>query len=73
MAPDEADTVVLVVSELLTNALRHGGGRCRACAPLTRTAAPGGFGWPMVTRFAHATAVTRRASGGKTVSVCLAR
>ncbi|OEJ29320.1 ATP-binding protein [Streptomyces agglomeratus] len=28
LAPDAADTVVLVVSELVTNALRHGGGRC---------------------------------------------
>jgi hypothetical protein len=33
----------------------------------------GGFGWPMVTSLAHATAVTRRASGGKTVSTFLAR
>lgn len=33
----------------------------------------GGFGWPMVTRLAHATAVTRRASGGMTANVCLAR
>ncbi|GAP50570.1 ATP-binding protein [Streptomyces azureus] len=28
VARDAADTVVLVVSELVTNALRHGGGRC---------------------------------------------
>lgn len=28
VAPDAVDTVVLVVSELVTNALRHGGGRC---------------------------------------------
>ncbi|MFD4829376.1 ATP-binding protein [Streptomyces uncialis] len=28
VAPDAADTVVLVVSELVTNALRHGGGAC---------------------------------------------
>lgn len=28
VAPDAADTVVLVVSELVTNALRHGRGRC---------------------------------------------
>jgi hypothetical protein len=33
----------------------------------------GGFGWPLVTRLAHAPAITRRASGGKTVSVCLAQ
>lgn len=33
----------------------------------------GGFGWPMVNRRARATAVTRRASGGKTVSARLAR
>ncbi|MFD9271173.1 ATP-binding protein [Streptomyces goshikiensis] len=26
ISPDQADTVVLVVSELVTNALRHGGG-----------------------------------------------
>lgn len=28
VAPDAADTVVLVVSELVTNALHRGGGRC---------------------------------------------
>ncbi|MFD3939785.1 ATP-binding protein [Streptomyces sp. NPDC058611] len=28
VAQDAADTVVLVVSELVTNALRHGGGTC---------------------------------------------
>jgi anti-sigma regulatory factor (Ser/Thr protein kinase) len=28
VAPETADTVVLVVSELATNALRHGGGAC---------------------------------------------
>ncbi|WP_406203241.1 ATP-binding protein [Streptomyces decoyicus] len=28
IAPEAADTVVLVVSELVTNALRHGGGTC---------------------------------------------
>ena len=28
IAPEDADTVVLVVSELVTNALRHGGGTC---------------------------------------------
>ncbi|MFJ8673568.1 ATP-binding protein [Streptomyces sp. NPDC093589] len=28
IAPETADTVVLVVSELVTNALRHGGGTC---------------------------------------------
>lgn len=28
----------------------------------------GGFGWRMVNRLARATAVSRRASGGKTVS-----
>ncbi|WP_373920457.1 hypothetical protein [Streptomyces sp. 1-11] len=32
----------------------------------------GCFGRPMVTGLAHATAVTRRASGGKPVSACLA-
>lgn len=34
--PDMADTLVLVVSELVTNALRHGGGHCT----LELTAAP---------------------------------
>ncbi|WP_262371029.1 hypothetical protein [Streptomyces sp. WAC01526] len=29
--------------------------------------------WPMVKRLTHATAVTRRASGGKTISARLAR
>lgn len=28
IAAEDADTVVLVVSELVTNALRHGGGTC---------------------------------------------
>lgn len=28
VGPDTADTVVLVVSELVTNALRHAGGAC---------------------------------------------
>lgn len=28
IAPDDADSVILVVSELVTNALRHGGGTC---------------------------------------------
>lgn len=32
----------------------------------------GGFDRPMVTGLAHPTAVTRAASGGKTVSACLA-
>ncbi|MFF6877472.1 ATP-binding protein [Streptomyces sp. NPDC012474] len=95
VAPDAADTVVLVVSELVTNALRHGGGRCTLeltahpdtievavpdpgrHVPRMRTpdvnGGTGGFGWPMVTRLAHATAVTHGASGGKTVSAFLAR
>lgn len=94
VAPDAADTVVLVVSELVTNALRHGGGRCTVeltahpdtievavhdpsrHVPRMRTpdlnGGTGGFGWPMVTGLAHATAVTRGASGGKTVSAFLA-
>ncbi|MGW7239387.1 ATP-binding protein [Streptomyces sp. NPDC054804] len=46
-------------------------------APRTRTpdlnGGIGGFGWPVVNRLAHATTVTRRASGGKTVSACVAR
>ncbi|KPI12078.1 ATP-binding protein [Actinobacteria bacterium OK074] len=33
----------------------------------------GGFGRPMVNRLAQATAVTREAAGGKTVSALLAR
>jgi anti-sigma regulatory factor (Ser/Thr protein kinase) len=95
VAPDAADTVVLVVSELVTNALRHGGGRCTLeltarpdtievavhdpsrHVPRMRTpdlnGGTGGFGWPIVTGLAHATAVTRRASGGKTVSAFPAR
>lgn len=95
LAPDAADTVVLVVSELVTNALRHGGGRCTweltahpdtievavhdpsRHAPRMRTpdlnGGTGGFGWPMVNRLARSTAVTRRASGGKTVSARLPR
>ncbi|GGW09304.1 hypothetical protein GCM10018980_22620 [Streptomyces capoamus] len=93
MAPDAADTVVLVVSELVTNALRHGGGRCtleltahpdtievavhdpsrHVPRMRTLTGGTGGFGWPIVTRLARATAETRRASGGNTVSAFLAR
>ncbi|MFI1286732.1 ATP-binding protein [Streptomyces sp. NPDC020858] len=95
IAAEAADTVVLVVSELVTNALRHGGGTCTLDltahpdsievavhdssrkAPRMRTpdlnAGTGGFGWPMVNRLARATAVTRKAAGGKTVSALLAR
>ncbi|GAA2516129.1 ATP-binding protein [Streptomyces gobitricini] len=94
-ASETADTVVLVVSELVTNALRHGGGTCtldltahpdsievavRDPSPqVPRMHTPdlnggtGGFGWPMVNRLARATAVTRQAAGGKTVSALLAR
>ncbi|WP_369263697.1 ATP-binding protein [Streptomyces sp. R35] len=87
IAAEDADIVVLVVSELVTNALRHGGGTCT----LDLTAHPdsievavhdhspelprmrtldlndgtGGFGWPIVNRLAHATAVTRQAAGGR--------
>ncbi|MEU0216903.1 ATP-binding protein [Streptomyces sp. NPDC006265] len=87
---DAAVTVVLVVSELVTDAWRHGGGRWT----LELTAHPdtievgvhdpsryvprmlsldpnggtGGFDWPVVTGLAHATPVTSRPSGGKTVS-----
>ncbi|WP_326610741.1 ATP-binding protein [Streptomyces scopuliridis] len=94
-AAETADTVILVVSEFVTNALRHGGGICslnltahpdsievavhdRSPQP-PRMRAPdlnggtGGFGWPMVNHLAHATSVTRRADGGKTVSAFLAR
>ncbi len=95
IAAEAADTVVLVVSELVTNALRHGGGTCALDltahpdsievavhdssprSPRMRTpdlnGGTGGFGWPMVNRLAHATAVTRQATGGKTVSALLAR
>ncbi|MFH9723661.1 ATP-binding protein [Streptomyces sp. NPDC017254] len=38
-APEVADTVILVVSELVTNALRHGGGVCT----LDLTARPDGI------------------------------
>ncbi|GGO59271.1 ATP-binding protein [Streptomyces lasiicapitis] len=92
---EAADTVALVVSELVTNALRHGGGDCTLDltahsdsievavhdrspqAPRMRIpdldGGTGGFGWPMVNRLAHTTSVTRRPSGGKTVSAILAR
>ncbi|WP_369187980.1 ATP-binding protein [Streptomyces sp. R08] len=95
LAAEGADTVVLVVSELVTNALRHGGGSCTLeltahqdsievtvhddspKVPLMRTpdlnGGTGGFGWPMVNRLAHTTAVTHQAAGGKTVSALLAR
>ncbi|MET7642499.1 ATP-binding protein [Streptomyces sp. NPDC005426] len=95
LAPATADTVVLVVSELATNALRHGGGTftlrltarpdtievavddASPQAPLMRTpdlnGGTGGFGWPMVNRLAHTTAVTPRPAGGKTVRAVLAR
>jgi anti-sigma regulatory factor (Ser/Thr protein kinase) len=95
IAAEDADTVVLVVSELVTNALRHGGGACTLDltahpdsievtvhdhspqTPRMRTPdlndGTGGFGWPMVNRLAQATAVTREAAGGKTVSALLAR
>ncbi|MFI0990519.1 ATP-binding protein [Streptomyces exfoliatus] len=94
-ASEVADAVVLVVSELVTNALRHGGGTCTLnltahpdsievavhdpSPHLPRLRAPGlnsgsgGFGWPMVRRLAHATAVTRQPTGGKTVSAFLTR
>ncbi|MFJ1869772.1 ATP-binding protein [Streptomyces sp. NPDC088097] len=90
-----AENVVLVVSELVTNALRHGGGACTLTltaypdgievsvqdtnphAPHARTpdlqGGAGGFGWPMVNRLAQVTAVTRRPTGGKTVSALLPR
>jgi anti-sigma regulatory factor (Ser/Thr protein kinase) len=95
LASGPADTVVLVVSELVTNALRHGGGPCALSlaarpdgievavrdrsphAPRMRTpdldVGTGGFGWPLANRLATATAVTRRATGGETVSALLPR
>ncbi|MGA5192627.1 ATP-binding protein [Streptomyces exfoliatus] len=94
-ASEVADAVVLVVSELVTNALRHGGGTCtlhltahpdsievavRDPSPhLPRERTPGlnggtgGFGWPMASRLAHTTTVTRQPTRGKTVSAFLAR
>jgi anti-sigma regulatory factor (Ser/Thr protein kinase) len=93
--PEVVDTVLLVVSELVTNAVRHGGGAYRVSltahpglievavddssprAPRMRTpdlhGGTGGFGWSMVNRLAHATAVTRHPSGGKTVTALIAR
>jgi hypothetical protein len=44
----------------------------RMCTP-DLNGGTGGFGWPMVNRLARATAVTRRPSGGKTVSALLTR
>ncbi|KOU67556.1 ATP-binding protein [Streptomyces sp. WM4235] len=93
IAAEAAETVILVVSELVTNALRHGGGTMNLTAhpdgievavhdsspraPRMRTpdlkGGTGGFGWPMVNRPVQATTVTRRPSGGKTVSALLAR
>ncbi|MFJ8754974.1 ATP-binding protein [Streptomyces sp. NPDC102441] len=95
IAAEAADSVILVVSELVTNALRHGGGTCTLnlnthpdgievavhdrCPQGPRMRTPdlsggtGGFGWPMVNRLAHATAVTRLPSGGKTVMALIAR
>ncbi|MFJ8002606.1 ATP-binding protein [Streptomyces sp. NPDC096310] len=95
IAAETADTVVLVVSELVTNALHHGGGtrtldqaappdsievavhdRSRQ-APRMRTpelnGGTGGFGLPVVNHLARTNSVTRRPSGGKTVSALLAR
>ncbi|MET7575723.1 ATP-binding protein [Streptomyces sp. NPDC005492] len=91
----DADTVILVVSELVTNALRHAGGTCTLDltahpdnievavhdnsprAPHMRTPdlhdGTGGFGWPMVNRLAHSTAVIRRIRGGKSIRALLAR
>ncbi len=45
LASEAADTVVLVVSELVTNALRHGGGTC----PLDLTAHRTASRWPCTT------------------------
>ncbi|MFD3549174.1 ATP-binding protein [Streptomyces sp. NPDC058655] len=92
---EAAETVVMVVSELVTNALRHGGGACTMDlaahpdsvevavhdssprTPRMRTpdlnGGTGGFGWLMVNRLAHTTAVTLYPVGGKTVSALLAR
>ncbi|MFJ8884506.1 ATP-binding protein [Streptomyces sp. NPDC102402] len=92
---ETADSVILVVSELVTNALRHGGGTFTLDlnahpadievavhdrspqSPRMRApdvdGATGGFGWPMVNRLARTTAVTRRPSGGKTLTTLIAR
>ncbi|QGZ47636.1 ATP-binding protein [Streptomyces sp. QHH-9511] len=95
LASEAADTVLLGVSELVTNALRHGGGTrtldltanpgsievavhdYSPHVPRMRTpdlnGGTGGFGWLMVNRLATATAVTRRATGGKPVRALLPR
>ncbi|MEU8980521.1 ATP-binding protein [Streptomyces sp. NPDC048309] len=44
----------------------------RMCTP-DLNGGTGGFGRPMVNHLAHATAVTRRTAGGKTVSALLTR
>ncbi|WP_329025919.1 ATP-binding protein [Streptomyces sp. NBC_00690] len=95
VAAATADTVVLVVSELVTNAVRHGGGTCTLdltaypdsievavhdpSPQLPRMRTPdlnggtGGFGRHMVNHLARTTAVTRRPTGGKTISALLPR
>jgi signal transduction histidine kinase len=45
IAAEAADTVVLVVSELVTNAIRHGGGTCTLDLTAHRTASR----WPCTT------------------------
>ncbi|MFJ9376146.1 ATP-binding protein [Streptomyces sp. NPDC101455] len=82
ITPEDADTVILVVSELVTHALCHGSGACtleltvHANSPqLPHMPTPdpnggtGGFGRPMVNRLASTNAVTRRACGSEALSV----
>ncbi|MEU8137568.1 ATP-binding protein [Streptodolium elevatio] len=86
------DDVMLVVSELVTNAERHGGGLVAfdACladdaivisvtdaspelprtTPRERSAAPGGFGWPLIQRLGRKVDVTR-GEHGKTIRVAM--
>ncbi|WP_392895583.1 ATP-binding protein [Streptomyces sp. LN699] len=95
MDAERADTVVLVVSELVTNALRHGGGTHTLLltahpdtievavddssprVPRLRTPdlvhGTGGFDWHMINDLAHATVVTPRPEGGKTLRAPLPR
>ncbi|MFD3682970.1 ATP-binding protein [Streptomyces sp. NPDC058613] len=83
---EQADTVVLVVSELVTSALRHGGGACTLRLttgdpsprmPRTRTPdlvdGTDGFGWHVLNDLAHRVVVPPGPEGGKTVRALLPR
>ncbi|MFI5672986.1 hypothetical protein [Streptomyces sp. NPDC051704] len=60
-------------SELVTNAVRQGGGTCTLRLTAHAESIEVAVGWRMANRSAPATAVTRQASGGKTVSALLDR